>query len=47
MTPLYGQIQGKKTVSAMLQSILSGDATVDEASATAAEEMDEIFSRGS
>ena len=46
VTPLYGQIQGKKTVSAMLQSILSEDATVEEATATAAQEMDEIFSRG-
>ena len=47
VTPLYGQVQGKKTVSAMLQSILSGDASVAEASAAAADEMDEIFQRGS
>ena len=46
VTPLYGQIQGNKTVSAMLQSILSGDETVEEASAKAADEMDSIFSRG-
>jgi N,N'-diacetylchitobiose transport system substrate-binding protein len=46
VTPLYGQIQGKKTVSAMLQSILSGDSSVADASAAAADEMDEIFSRG-
>ena len=46
VTPLYGQIQGKKTVSAMLQSILSGDASVADASKSAADEMDEIFSRG-
>lgn len=46
VTPLYGQIQGKKTISAMLQSILSGKATVAEASADAAKEMDDIFSRG-
>jgi N,N'-diacetylchitobiose transport system substrate-binding protein len=46
VTPLYGQIQGKKTLSAMLQSILSGKASVEEASATAAQEMDDIFSRG-
>jgi N,N'-diacetylchitobiose transport system substrate-binding protein len=46
VTPLYGQVQGKKTVSAMLQSILSGDASVEEASSQAADEMDEIFSRG-
>jgi len=46
VTPLYGQVQGKKTVSAMLQSILSGDATVAEATEQAAEEMDAIFARG-
>ena len=47
MTPKYGQIQGKKTISAMLQSILSGKASVDEASKQAAQEMDDIFSSGS
>ncbi len=47
VTPLYGQVQGKKTVSAMLQSILAGKATVEEATAEAADEMDEIFQRGS
>jgi N,N'-diacetylchitobiose transport system substrate-binding protein len=47
VTPLYGQVQGKKTVSAMLQSILSDDASVDEAAKKAAQEMDDIFSRGS
>jgi len=46
VTPLYGQVQGKKTVAAMLQSILSGDSSVADASAQAAQEMDEIFSRG-
>ncbi|MGA9747026.1 MAG: sugar ABC transporter substrate-binding protein [Nocardioides sp.] len=46
VTPLYGQVQGKKTVSAMLQSILSGDSSVADASTQAAKEMDEIFSRG-
>ncbi len=47
VTPLYGQVQGKKTVSAMLQSILAGKSSVAEASAKAAGEMDEIFQRGS
>ncbi len=46
VTPLYGQVQGKKTVSAMLQSILSGDSSVGEATKQAAKEMDDIFSRG-
>lgn len=47
VTPLYGQVQGKKTISAMLQSVLSGDASVEEASTDAADEMDEIFQKGS
>ena len=47
VTPLYGQVQGKKTVSAMLQSILSGKASVADASGAAASEMDAIFSKGS
>jgi len=47
VTPLYGQVQGKKTIAAMMQSILSGDASVEDASAAAADEMDEIFQRGS
>jgi N,N'-diacetylchitobiose transport system substrate-binding protein len=46
VTPMYGQVQGKKTVAAMLQSILSGDASVADASSQAADEMDEIFSQG-
>ncbi|HWM74062.1 MAG TPA: sugar ABC transporter substrate-binding protein [Nocardioides sp.] len=46
VTPLYGQVQGKKTVSTMLQSILSGDSSVADASKAAADEMDEIFTRG-
>ena len=47
VTPMYGQVQGKKTVSAMLQSILSKDATVEDATAQAAQEMDDIFAKGS
>ncbi|QNN53024.1 sugar ABC transporter substrate-binding protein [Nocardioides mesophilus] len=47
VTPLYGQVQGKKTVAAMLQSILSGDASVQEATEQAAKEMDAIFAAGS
>ena len=46
VTPKYGQVQGKKTVSAMLQSILSGDASVAEAAEKAADEVDEIFQQG-
>jgi len=46
VTPLYGQVQGKKTLAAMLQSILSGDATVAEASEKAADEMDGVFAQG-
>jgi N,N'-diacetylchitobiose transport system substrate-binding protein len=47
VTPLYGAVQGKKTVSAMLQSILSEDASVEEAAGQAAQEMDAIFAKGS
>lgn len=43
VTPLYGEIQGKKTVETMLQSILSGKQTVEEATATAAEDMNATF----
>ena len=45
-TPLYGQVQAKLTVPAMVQSVLNGEASVEEATQTAADEMDEIFSRG-
>ncbi|MGZ4501301.1 MAG: sugar ABC transporter substrate-binding protein [Nocardioidaceae bacterium] len=47
VTPLYGQVQGKKTVSAMLESILSGKASVSQASDKAAQEMDDVFTHGS
>lgn len=46
VTPLYGVVQGDKTIAAMLQSILSGDATVEEAAATAAQEMNDTFAGG-
>ncbi len=46
VTPLFGQVQGKKTVSAMLQAILSKKASVADASSAAADEMDAIFERG-
>jgi N,N'-diacetylchitobiose transport system substrate-binding protein len=47
VTPLYGQVQGKKTVPAMMQSILSGKRTVEQATSDAAAEMDEIFASAS
>lgn len=46
VTPLYEKIQGKKTISAMLQDILSGDESVEDATAAAAEEMDAEFQSG-
>lgn len=46
VTPLYEQVQGKKTMAALLQQVLSGDATVEDASAAAKAEMDEIFGAG-
>ncbi|MFC5234718.1 sugar ABC transporter substrate-binding protein [Pseudonocardia zijingensis] len=46
VTPEFGQIQGKKTIAAMMRSILTGEATVEQATATAAAEMNEIFASG-
>jgi N,N'-diacetylchitobiose transport system substrate-binding protein len=46
VTPAFGQIQGKKTIAAMMRSILTGEATVEEATATAAAEMNQIFASG-
>jgi N,N'-diacetylchitobiose transport system substrate-binding protein len=43
VTPAYGAVQGQQTVTAMLQSILSGDASVEEATAAAAAEMDDTL----
>jgi N,N'-diacetylchitobiose transport system substrate-binding protein len=39
VTPAYGKVQAKKTVPAMLQAILSGNKTVEQATADAAQEM--------
>jgi N,N'-diacetylchitobiose transport system substrate-binding protein len=41
--PTYGAVQAKTTTSTMMQSILSGDASVEEASEAAAEEMTNIL----
>jgi N,N'-diacetylchitobiose transport system substrate-binding protein len=46
VTPLWGVIEGNQTMAAMLQSILSGDATVEEATETAAQEMNDVFADG-
>jgi N,N'-diacetylchitobiose transport system substrate-binding protein len=46
ITPAFGQIQGDKTVAKMMRSILTGEATVEQATSTAAAEMNEIFARG-
>lgn len=46
VTELYGQIQGKKTMAAMLESILSKKKSVADATKDAAAEMDDIFSKG-
>ena len=43
VTPAYGQVQGKKTIPAMLQSILSGTKTVEQATKDAAAEMDGVL----
>jgi len=47
VTPAYGQVQARKTVQAMLQSILSGAKDVEQATADAAAEMDETLASGS
>ncbi|HYH32614.1 MAG TPA: sugar ABC transporter substrate-binding protein [Pseudonocardia sp.] len=46
VTPAFGQIQGNKTIAAMMRSILTGEATVEQATSTAAAEMNEIFAGG-
>lgn len=46
VTPAFGQIQGNKTIAAMMRSILTGEATVEQATSTAAAEMNEIFASG-
>jgi N,N'-diacetylchitobiose transport system substrate-binding protein len=43
VTPLWGQVEGAQILPAMLQSILSEQATAEEALDTAATEMNEIF----
>ncbi|WP_340562304.1 sugar ABC transporter substrate-binding protein [Streptomyces sp. GSL17-111] len=43
VTPAYGQIQGKKTLAQMMQSILSGRKSVEEAARAAAADMDRSF----
>ncbi len=44
VTPLFGQVEGKQTIPAMLQSILSGETSADQGLERANEEMNEIFS---
>ncbi|MFB4197346.1 extracellular solute-binding protein [Streptomyces carpaticus] len=43
VTELYGQVQGAQIIPRMLQSILAGSASVQEAADTAAAAMDETF----
>lgn len=43
VTPLWGQVEGAQTIPAMMESILGGKASVEEATTTAADEMNEIF----
>lgn len=43
VTPTFGAVQAKKTTNTMLQAILSGQKTVEEATTDAANEMDEIM----
>jgi N,N'-diacetylchitobiose transport system substrate-binding protein len=46
VTPLYGKVQGKKTIPTMMSSILTGQAGVEQATSTAAAEMNAIFAGG-
>jgi N,N'-diacetylchitobiose transport system substrate-binding protein len=46
VTPLYSKIQDNKIMAAMMRSILTGEASVEEATATATEEMNAIFTGG-
>lgn len=43
VTPLWGQVEGAQTMPAMMESILGGKASVEDAATTAADEMNEIF----
>lgn len=45
VTPKWGAVQAKKTTNAMMQSILSGQKTVDQASADAAAEMTSLLNQ--
>ncbi|WP_285028312.1 sugar ABC transporter substrate-binding protein [Plantibacter sp. ME-Dv--P-122b] len=43
VTPKFGAVQAKKTTNAMIQAILSGSKSVDQATTDAAKEMDDIM----
>jgi N,N'-diacetylchitobiose transport system substrate-binding protein len=43
VTPQFGAVQAKQTTNAMMQSILSGQKTVAQATTDAAKEMDSIL----
>lgn len=43
VTPQWGQVEGAQVLPAMMGSILGGEASVEEAAKTAADEMNEIF----
>lgn len=47
VTPMYEKVQGKSTIPAMVQEIITGKATVEEATSSAAKEMNTIFESGS
>ncbi|HYJ67936.1 MAG TPA: sugar ABC transporter substrate-binding protein [Nocardioidaceae bacterium] len=46
VTPAYSKIQGNATITAMLNSILTGKASVEEATETANQEMNDVFASG-
>ncbi|RCV50180.1 sugar ABC transporter substrate-binding protein [Marinitenerispora sediminis] len=46
VTSAWGQVEGQRVVQTMVQAILSGDASVEEATATAAESIEETLNGG-
>ncbi|WP_067963855.1 sugar ABC transporter substrate-binding protein [Nocardiopsis trehalosi] len=46
-TQNYGKVQGEMVLQTMVQAILNGDASVEEATATAAEDIESILNEGS
>ncbi len=46
VTPAWGKVEGAKVMTAMMQSILSGKASIDQATSTACTEMNKLLASG-